>query len=145
VLLRYLSFGSVWAQELEWHLLAPLILFGMSYASSAATTCGSTCSMPNFPPRKKYIVDLLSLVLLLVDRAAVHQAVARLRGAVLVINETVGRPRRHSVPLGREVADPCRLRPAGAAVGGRLAGSCARSRPGSAGDAAMFGPRPMPS
>jgi TRAP-type C4-dicarboxylate transport system permease small subunit len=33
VLLRYcLSFGSVWAQELEWHLLAPLILLGMSYA-----------------------------------------------------------------------------------------------------------------
>ncbi|MFO0463626.1 MAG: TRAP transporter small permease subunit, partial [Burkholderiales bacterium] len=33
VVLRYLfSYGSVWAQELEWHLLAPLILFGMSYA-----------------------------------------------------------------------------------------------------------------
>lgn len=33
VLLRYLfRIGSVWSQELEWHLLAPLILFGMSYA-----------------------------------------------------------------------------------------------------------------
>ena len=33
VLLRYLfSIGSVWAQELEWHLLAPLVLFGMTYA-----------------------------------------------------------------------------------------------------------------
>lgn len=33
VVLRYLfSFGSVWAQELEWHLLAPLILFGIPYA-----------------------------------------------------------------------------------------------------------------
>jgi TRAP-type mannitol/chloroaromatic compound transport system permease small subunit len=33
VLLRYsLSLGSVWAQELEWHLLAAVILFGMSYA-----------------------------------------------------------------------------------------------------------------
>ena len=33
VLLRYLfSIGSVWAQELEWHLLAPLVLFGMAYA-----------------------------------------------------------------------------------------------------------------
>ena len=29
VVLRYtLSFGSVWAQELEWHLLATIILFG---------------------------------------------------------------------------------------------------------------------
>ena len=33
VVLRYLfSYGSVWAQELEWHLLAPLILFGIAYA-----------------------------------------------------------------------------------------------------------------
>lgn len=33
VVLRYFfSFGSVWAQELEWHLLAPLILFGIPYA-----------------------------------------------------------------------------------------------------------------
>jgi TRAP-type mannitol/chloroaromatic compound transport system permease small subunit len=33
VLLRYLfSVGSVWAQELEWHLLVPISLLGMSYA-----------------------------------------------------------------------------------------------------------------
>lgn len=33
VVLRYLfSYGSVWSQELEWHLLAPLILFGIPYA-----------------------------------------------------------------------------------------------------------------
>lgn len=33
VLLRYLfSTGSVWAQELEWHLLVPISLLGMSYA-----------------------------------------------------------------------------------------------------------------
>lgn len=33
VVLRYLfSIGSVWSQELEWHLLVPLILFGSSYA-----------------------------------------------------------------------------------------------------------------
>jgi TRAP-type mannitol/chloroaromatic compound transport system permease small subunit len=33
VVLRYLfSVGSVWAQELEWHLLVPLILFGSTYA-----------------------------------------------------------------------------------------------------------------
>lgn len=33
VILRYFaSIGSVWAQELEWHLLAALILLGMSYA-----------------------------------------------------------------------------------------------------------------
>ena len=33
VLLRYaFSIGSVWSQELEWHLLAPLVLLGMTYA-----------------------------------------------------------------------------------------------------------------
>lgn len=33
VLLRYLfSAGSVGAQELEWHLLSPIVLFGMGYA-----------------------------------------------------------------------------------------------------------------
>ena len=36
VVLRYLfSYGTVWAQELEWHLLAPLILFGLPDQSSA--------------------------------------------------------------------------------------------------------------
>jgi TRAP-type mannitol/chloroaromatic compound transport system permease small subunit len=33
VFLRYgFSLGRIWAQELEWHLLVPLVLFGMSYA-----------------------------------------------------------------------------------------------------------------
>ena len=33
VLLRYVFHtGSVWSQELEWHLMAPICLFGMSYA-----------------------------------------------------------------------------------------------------------------
>ena len=33
VLLRYVFHtGTVWSQELEWHLMAPICLFGMSYA-----------------------------------------------------------------------------------------------------------------
>ena len=33
VLLRYaFHTGTVWSQELEWHLMAPICLFGMSYA-----------------------------------------------------------------------------------------------------------------
>ena len=45
VVLRYpFSVGSVWSQELEWHLLAPLILFGITYALARATTFASTCS-----------------------------------------------------------------------------------------------------
>ena len=33
VLLRYgFSIGSIWTQELEWHIMVPICLFGMSYA-----------------------------------------------------------------------------------------------------------------
>ncbi len=64
VLLRYLfSYGSVWAQELEWHLLAPLILFGMSYALLHGEHVRVDVLYANFSPRKKLYVDLLSAVL----------------------------------------------------------------------------------
>ena len=33
VLLRYgFSIGSIWMQELEWHIMVPICLLGMSYA-----------------------------------------------------------------------------------------------------------------
>jgi TRAP-type mannitol/chloroaromatic compound transport system permease small subunit len=36
VLLRYgFSLGWIWAQELEWHILVPICLLGMSYALRA--------------------------------------------------------------------------------------------------------------
>jgi TRAP-type mannitol/chloroaromatic compound transport system permease small subunit len=64
VLLRYLfSYGSVWAQELEWHLLAPLILFGMSYALLHGEHVRVDVLYANFSPRQKLYVDLLSAVL----------------------------------------------------------------------------------
>ena len=64
VVLCYLfSFGSVWAQELEWHLLAALILFGMSYALQRGDNVRVDLFYANYSPRKKYLVDLLSVVL----------------------------------------------------------------------------------
>ncbi len=64
VLLRYLfSAGTVWAQELEWHLLAPLILFGMSYALLHGEHVRVDVLYANFSARKKLLVDLLSAVL----------------------------------------------------------------------------------
>lgn len=64
VLLRYMfSYGTVWAQELEWHLLAPLILFGMSYALLHGEHVRVDVLYANFSPRKKLYVDLLSAVL----------------------------------------------------------------------------------
>jgi TRAP-type mannitol/chloroaromatic compound transport system permease small subunit len=67
VVLRYLfSYGSVWAQELEWHLLAPLILFGMSYALLHGEHVRVDVLYSNFSERKKLLVDLLSAVLCIV-------------------------------------------------------------------------------
>ncbi|MBI1965114.1 MAG: TRAP transporter small permease subunit [Betaproteobacteria bacterium] len=64
VLLRYLfSAGTVWAQELEWHLLVPLILFGMSYALRHGEHVRVDILYAKFTGRTKVRVDLLSALL----------------------------------------------------------------------------------
>lgn len=64
VLLRYLFHtGSVWSQELEWHLLAPLILFGMSYALRHGEHVRVDILYAKFTDRNKLIVDLFSALL----------------------------------------------------------------------------------
>jgi len=72
VLLRYLfSEGSVWAQELEWHLLSPLILFGMSYALLHGEHVRVDVFYADFSARKKLLVDLLSAFLCIAISAAI--------------------------------------------------------------------------
>ncbi len=67
VLLRYaFSFGSVWAQELEWHLLAALILLGMSYALQRGENVRVDLFYAGFSARKKFLVDVVSVLLILV-------------------------------------------------------------------------------
>jgi TRAP-type mannitol/chloroaromatic compound transport system permease small subunit len=67
VVLRYtLSLGSVWAQELEWHLLAAVILFGMSYALQRGEQVRVDVFYADFPPRLKFLVDMVSYALTLV-------------------------------------------------------------------------------
>lgn len=64
VILRYLfSAGTVWAQELEWHLLVPLILFGMSYAMRHGEHVRVDILYAKFPARTKVVVDLVSALL----------------------------------------------------------------------------------
>ena len=66
VVLRYLfSYGSVWAQELEWHLLAPLILFGIAYALLKGEHVRVDVLYANFSARGKERVNLISAVLCL--------------------------------------------------------------------------------
>jgi TRAP-type mannitol/chloroaromatic compound transport system permease small subunit len=64
VLLRYaFSVGTVWAQELEWHLLVPLILFGMSYALRHGEHVRVDIVYARLSARKKLAVDLVSALL----------------------------------------------------------------------------------
>ncbi|KPF48139.1 C4-dicarboxylate ABC transporter permease [beta proteobacterium AAP121] len=67
VLLRYaFSLGSVWAQELEWHLLAAVILLGMSYALQRGEAVRVDVFYGSFSPGAKFVVNLFSLLLTLV-------------------------------------------------------------------------------
>jgi TRAP-type mannitol/chloroaromatic compound transport system permease small subunit len=64
VLLRYgFSLGWIWTQELEWHLLVPLCLFGMSYALRHGEHVRVDVLFASFTPRTKYAIDVLSAVL----------------------------------------------------------------------------------
>ena len=64
VLLRYtMSVGSVWAQELEWHLLAPLILFGMSYALLHGEHVRVDVLYAKFSPATKLWIDVAAALL----------------------------------------------------------------------------------
>lgn len=60
VLLRYLfSVGSVWAQELEWHLLVPICLIGMAYALRHSDHVRVDIFFSRYPERLKHLVDML--------------------------------------------------------------------------------------
>lgn len=66
VLLRYsLSLGSVWSQELEWHLLAALILLGMSYALQRGDNVRVDLFYARYTPRTKRVVNIASALLTL--------------------------------------------------------------------------------
>jgi TRAP-type mannitol/chloroaromatic compound transport system permease small subunit len=66
VVLRYLfSYGSVWSQELEWHLLAPLILFGIAYALQKGEHVRVDVAYTHFTAKNKERVNLLAALLCL--------------------------------------------------------------------------------
>lgn len=89
VLLRYtLSFGSVWSQELEWHLLAAVILFGMSYALQRGDNVRVDVFYADFSPRAKFIVNVVSGVLLLLIALLFIKLSLAYVGQSYAINET---------------------------------------------------------
>jgi TRAP-type mannitol/chloroaromatic compound transport system permease small subunit len=65
VLLRYLfHVGSVWSQELEWHLLVPLALFGMSYGILKDGHLRVDLLYVRFGERARLWIDFAAAVLL---------------------------------------------------------------------------------
>ncbi|NKC33645.1 TRAP transporter small permease subunit [Falsiroseomonas selenitidurans] len=61
VLLRYgFSLGSVWAQELEWHLMSPIALIGAAYALRHGEHVRVDVLYAGFSERNKARVDLLA-------------------------------------------------------------------------------------
>ena len=64
VLLRYgFNTGSVWSQELEWHLMSPICLFGMSYALRHGEHVRVDVLFSSFSQRTKYLVEFISALL----------------------------------------------------------------------------------
>jgi TRAP-type mannitol/chloroaromatic compound transport system permease small subunit len=64
VLLRYgFSLGWIWTQELEWHLLVPICLIGMSYALRHGEHVRVDVLYASFSPRAKHVIDVISAML----------------------------------------------------------------------------------
>ena len=63
VLLRYaFSIGSIWAQELEWHIMVPICVFGMSYALLHGEHVRVDVVFQYFSPRNKLLVDVVTSI-----------------------------------------------------------------------------------
>jgi TRAP-type mannitol/chloroaromatic compound transport system permease small subunit len=63
VLLRYgFSIGSIWMQELEWHILVPICLLGMSYALLHGEHVRVDVVFQYFSPRAKLMIEIATSV-----------------------------------------------------------------------------------
>jgi TRAP-type mannitol/chloroaromatic compound transport system permease small subunit len=93
VLLRYaFSIGSVWAQELEWHLLAPLVLFGMTYALGKGEHVRVDIFYARYSPRGKAAIDTVSALLAVALSVLVIRYSIPYVGQSLSINEISADP-----------------------------------------------------
>ncbi len=72
VFLRYgFSISYIWAQELEWHLLVPLTLVGMSYALRHGEHVRVDVLFAGFTPRTKHAVNIISAIIAMIFSALV--------------------------------------------------------------------------
>ncbi|MGJ3263334.1 MAG: TRAP transporter small permease subunit [Salinarimonas sp.] len=65
VLARYFfSAGAIWLQELEWHLISPIALFGMSYALLAGEQVRVDVLYERFPAGARRGIEVLTGLIL---------------------------------------------------------------------------------
>lgn len=67
VFARYLfDTGAVWAQELQWHLISPIALFGMSYALFSGEQVRVDVLYERFSPRTQQVVEVIGGLLIII-------------------------------------------------------------------------------
>ncbi len=65
VFARYLfRTGAVWAQELQWHLISPIALFGMSYALLSGEQVRVDVLYERFPPMMQRATEVIGGLLI---------------------------------------------------------------------------------
>lgn len=66
VLVRYFfRAGAVWAQELQWHLMSPIALFGMSYALMSGEQVRVDILFDRFGSQVQRIIEIIGGLLIL--------------------------------------------------------------------------------
>ncbi|HDZ47158.1 hypothetical protein LCGC14_0028510 [marine sediment metagenome] len=66
VLMRYVfSIGAVWLQELQWHLISPIALFGMSYLLLMGEQVRVDVFYERFPVNAQRVIEVIGGLLLL--------------------------------------------------------------------------------
>ena len=111
VLLRYaFHTGTVWSQELEWHLMAPICLFGMSYALRHGEHVRVDVLFASFSPRTKDMVELVSsLLLMAISLIVIWLSISYVMQSWSV-GEGIGQSGRYSSSLHPQESHPDRLR-----------------------------------
>jgi TRAP-type mannitol/chloroaromatic compound transport system permease small subunit len=93
VLLRYgFSLGSVWAQELEWHLMSPIALIGAAYALRHGEHVRVDVLYAGFSERTKAVIDIAAGVAGIVVSVLVIMLAWRYVGVSFAQNEGSANP-----------------------------------------------------
>jgi len=92
VVLRYLfSYGSVWSQELEWHLLVPLIMFSVAFALQQGEHVRVDVLYTRFAPRTQAVINVVAAVLCLaISALALWFSVKYVQQAYVIDEQSAG-------------------------------------------------------